>query len=251
MFLHLFLSPVRAAAHEVGLPVCAWVFPFLMSDYYAVLIILFGFILLLCDAPFVDTEQFYLIIRCGKKTWLIGQLLYVFFSSVVYFLFILLLSILLLFPNISFSGEWGKLLRTLAQTDLAPQFHVTLGFPYKIIQLYSPFAAVCLSFAMALLVGFFLGMVLFVTNGFLSRSAGVVVSSAFILLEVFSVNNAFRFTYFSPASWTSLSVLDVKGFSKYPSIFYACIVLVLSCALLCLLAMLWVKHREMNASSPI
>ncbi len=251
MFLNIFLAPVRQAAAYVQLPVSAWVFPFLTSNYYSLMLIMFGFVLFLCDAPFVDSEQAYLIIRCGKKTWLKGQLLYICLASAVYFLSVFLMSILLLLPNITFAPDWGKLVRTLSQTDLSMQFNVSLDISYKIIRLYSPAAAMGLSLLMAWLIGVLLGVMLFILNAFFSRAVGVMVTSGMVLLEIFALNNAFRFTYVSPVSWMSLSILDTEGFSKYPTLSYTLICTLLIIFTLSAIALRWSKKRDIKVLPPL
>lgn len=251
MFLNIFLAPVRQAAAYVQLPVSAWVFPFLTSNYYSLMLIMFGFVLFLCDAPFVDSEQAYLIIRCGKKTWLKGQLLYICLASAVYFLTVFLMSILLLLPNITFSPDWGRLVRTLSQTDLGLQFNASLDISYKIIRLYSPAAAMGLSLLMAWLIGVLFGVVLFVLNAFFSRAVGVMVTSGMVLLEIFALNNAFRFTYVSPVSWISLSILDTEGFSKYPTLSYTLVCTLLMIFILSAIALRWSKKRDIKVLPPL
>ena len=251
MFLNIFLAPVRQAAAYVQLPVSAWVFPFLTSNYYSLMLIMFGFVLFLCDAPFVDSEQAYLIIRCGKKTWLKGQLLYICLASAVYFLTVFLMSVLLLLPNITFYPDWGKLVRTLSQTDLSMQFNVSLDISYKIIRLYSPAAAMGLSLLMAWLIGVLLGVLLFILNAFFSRAVGVMVTSGMVLLEIFALNNAFRFTYVSPVSWMSLSILDTEGFSKYPTLSYTLVCTLLMIFILSAIALRWSKKRDIKVLPPL
>lgn len=251
MFLNIMLAPVRNAADAVGLPVSAWVFPFLMSNYYALMLIMFGFVLFLCDAPFIDSEQAYLIIRCGKKSWLKGQLLYICMASAVYFLFVFLVSVILLLPNITFAADWGKLLRTLAQTDLGRQFGVSLGISYKVIRLYSPVTAMLIGLLMAWLVGMFFGVVLFVLNAFFSRAIGVIVTSGLVLFEIFCLNSPFIFTYFSPVSWASLSILDTEGISKYPSFLYALFVILILIVLFSLVAFLWSRKKDIKVLPPL
>lgn len=251
MFLNIFLAPVRRAASFVELPVSAWVFPFLMSNYYFLMIIMFGFVLFLCDAPFIDSEQAYLIIRSGKKTWLKGQLLYICLASAVYFLFVFLVSVILLLPNITFSADWGKLLRTLSQTDLSQQFEVSLGISYKIIRLYHPAAAMGISALMAWLVGVLFGVLLFVLNAFFSRAVGVIVTSGLVLLEIFARSNPYRITYFSPVSWASLTILDTEGISKYPSLSYAIVCTLLLILILSAVSLQWAKKRDIKVLPPL
>lgn len=251
MFQNIMLAPIRNAAASVNLPVSVWVFPFLLSDYYSLMLIMFGFVLFLCDAPFIDSEQAYLIIRSGKKAWVKGQLLYICLASAVYFLFVFLASVVLLLPNISFEADWGKLLRTLAQTDMNRQFGISLGVSYKIIHLYNPIMATLSTYLMAWLVGVFFGVSLFVLNAYFSRAIGVIVTSSLVLFEIFCLNSPFIFTYFSPVSWVSLSILDTQGISKYPSFVYAVVVTLALIIVLSLIAFLWIRKKDIKVLPPL
>lgn len=251
MFLNIMLAPVRNAATSVNLPVSVWVFPFLLSDYYSLMLIMFGFVLFLCDAPFIDSEQAYLIIRSGKKAWVKGQLLYICLASAVYFLFVFVAGAVLLLPNLSFDAEWGKLLQTLAQTDMNRQFNISLGVSYKIIRLYNPIVATLASYFMAWLVGVFLGVLLFVLNAYFSRAIGVIVTSGLVLFEIFCLNSPFIFTYFSPVSWVSLAILDTQSISKYPSFVYAVTVTLALIILLSLISFLWIRKKDIKVLPPL
>ena len=53
-------------ANNIRYNVTPWVMPFLFNSRYIRLVILFGVVLLFCDAPFISVEQPYLIIRSKK-----------------------------------------------------------------------------------------------------------------------------------------------------------------------------------------
>ena len=48
-------------------PVTPYLFPMLMQNDH--MFLLLGLVLLFCDAPFLDEEQPYLLLRAGKKSW--------------------------------------------------------------------------------------------------------------------------------------------------------------------------------------
>lgn len=53
---------------------------------------------------------------------------YVYFSvSILYMLCLTGISILIIFPNVCLSGEWGRIWTTLALTDAGEQFGLSFG----------------------------------------------------------------------------------------------------------------------------
>ena len=61
---------------EVRYSITPYLFPFIMSDSNSVLLFTLGIVLLLCDAPFIEEDQPYIILRSGRKLWTLGQMLY-------------------------------------------------------------------------------------------------------------------------------------------------------------------------------
>lgn len=95
-------------AAAVGMAVSPWVFPYLMS--MPVMFPIFGCLttLLFCDAPFTDHHTPFLMIRISKRDWVVGQLLYIVTAAFVYTAFFTLMSMLVLFPHVQFSSNWGE-----------------------------------------------------------------------------------------------------------------------------------------------
>ncbi len=84
----------------------------------------------------------------------------------------------MLLPNIEFSGEWGRVLKTLAQTDAPVQFGIALGIPYDIMLAYTPLAATALS---ALLMWFgctILGLIMLSLN-MVNKNLGTIIGGLF------------------------------------------------------------------------
>lgn len=130
-FLFEWVRPIADFSSAVHVSVTPWVFPYLSLSQKVLLLIMLGIVLLFCDAPFIDAHQPYVIIRSGKRDWLLGQILYIMVASALYFLFIALISTLLMLPNLTFSSEWGKIFGTLALTDAGSQFKINLPISYK------------------------------------------------------------------------------------------------------------------------
>lgn len=53
-----------------------------------------GVVLLFCDAPFIEDEQPYIMLRSGRRIWFIGQMLYIVVASVLYLIVLYFISVL-------------------------------------------------------------------------------------------------------------------------------------------------------------
>lgn len=101
-----------------------WIYPFLYSTNYYLVVFIMPLVLMFCNAPFLDKNQTFVMMRTSRVTWLCGQLLYIVIASAVYFLLIFLLSVLATVFTAEPSLEWGKMIYTLVYGG------VSTGAPY-------------------------------------------------------------------------------------------------------------------------
>ncbi|BAE83937.1 hypothetical protein DesLBE_5324 [Desulfitobacterium sp. LBE] len=252
VFLSESVRPIAEFSSAVNVPVTPWVFPYLALHQLVLLCIMLGVVLLFCDAPFIDAHQPYVIIRSGKKNWLWGQILYIMIAAALYFLFIVLCSILMLLPNLTYANEWGKVFSTLALTDAGNQFKVALPISYQLQHAYTPMSAMVWSFLMSWLVGVFLGLLMFVLNMRFKREIGAVVATALVFLQYFAFEASGFLTFsLSPVSWASLGNLDITHTSALPSLTYAVCALIGLNLILILLANLLNRKKSIDVLPPV
>lgn len=247
-----YVLPISQFSRAVYVPATPWIFPFLTSDPTLLLMLMLGIVMLFCDAPFIDAHQPYLIIRAGKRNWLLGQIGYIMLASALYFFFIIMVSVLLLLPNLTFSFEWGKILGTLALTDAGTQFKSILPISYSLQLNYTPVEAMAYNFLMNWLVGTFLGLLIFVLNMRFRREIGVIISTFLVFLQFFyfSTRNLPMFCL-SPVSWASLINLDITHTSALPSITYAVSVLIGLNLILIFLAHIIAHKKDIDVLTPV
>lgn len=230
---HSFGLSQFAAAKDVA--VTAWVFPHLttppvMQVFACLTILLFS------DAPFADRHMPFLVIRSGQRNWVIGQLIYIVVAAFVYTAFILLVSVLVLVPNVQISSDWGIILKTLA-VEAAPS--VTIFPDVRILTMFSALEAVLISFGLFWLVSVFIGVLIFCFNIVVGKMSGLIASGVFIFISFFSIVHGRLIlgdwiSYFSPISWMSMSFFNwdnTMAFSS-PSLTYAILWLLLAITLM-------------------
>ena len=83
---------------DLGVSSSIWQYPFLYSQYHLKLIFTLPLLLMFCNAPFIDQNALFLIVRCKRKAWITGQILYIIVSSAVYYLFIFLCTVITALP---------------------------------------------------------------------------------------------------------------------------------------------------------
>lgn len=245
-YVHWMVSPVGDFCAQGGHTVGPWVFPFLLAEPYSRLMVMLGLILLLCDAPFIESDHPALLLRSGRRTWTAGQVLYIAGTSAVYFAVVYLLTVLVLLPHVGFEPGWGKVIHTFCQTRMAGQHGIVLPFDHQISNALGPVEANLLELLLCWLLGTLLGLVLFVLNLTVNRSAGAICAAALAIFPLFVERAGWWMHYISPVSWASLSVVDLTGTTAFPSLGYALAVLAGGNALLALLAFLAMGRRDID-----
>lgn len=237
VFLACFLaynsSGLVQLASAMNSGVTPWVFPGLFLT--PVMVSVFGCftMLLFCDAPFLDRHTPFVEIRTGRKAWILGQLLYIILASLVYTVYVFLVSVLVLVPHLELSGDWGVLLRSLAaDSSLASQKGIALTVfadPVIVGQFSGP-QATLIACAFFWLVAVLVGVLIFAFNIMVGKMSGLVAAGAVIALSYYSVylaqasfHNGWIFHYVSPLNWCSISNLNWGGNTQVPSPVYALI----------------------------
>ena len=114
IFVQCYTKEISTNALAMGMKSSPWLYPFLYTDRYIRILFMLPLIFIYCDAPFIDKNQIYILMRCKRKLWSIGQIIYIFMTSAMYFSLIAAMTIVLNIRNIEYMNDWGKVLGTLA-----------------------------------------------------------------------------------------------------------------------------------------
>lgn len=203
--LRIFMSSV----HENASP---FLFPFLFTDEFLTALMFTGILLFFIDAPFYNKDQLFVVMRSGIRKWCLGQILYIPIISFFYTLFLSVLSILVMFPHISFSSDWGKIWTTLAVTDAVSEFAMPFFVPTSTIYSYTPLQALLLVLLLSVLICSFYGFAMWCFNLYFGKTLSFVL----VLASVFLVTRI-RYLppwlmYLTPSAWANLGVLSEFSF---------------------------------------
>ncbi|MCT2536726.1 hypothetical protein NC661_14165 [Aquibacillus koreensis] len=234
---------------EVGHGVSPWVFPHLITPP-VLQVFAFFMVLLFCDAPFNDRHTPFVLIRTGRRNWIIGQILYIVFASAIFTIFTFITSIIVLIPNIQFSIDWGILIKSLASDPSIAPTTVTVFFNPGLLST-APITATIGSIFHFFTVAVFIGVVILFFNLLFKQMMGVVVAGVFIALSFFvlyigNIIFGFKIYYFSPVSWMSISYSGWSDSGSFPSPIYAISVLLLSIIMMSIVSVLIFCQKDME-----
>lgn len=232
---------IRTFSVQMEINTAPWIYPCLVQKYYIQMILILGIVLLFCDAPFMNESTPFLLIRSGRRNWLLGQIAYIISMSFIYFAVIVLLSVILLFPQVDCQLGWGKILGTLAQTDASP-----LILDYRMQIIYTPIAAMGYSFLISWLVGIITGLLILVLNLYFKHFLGPMVGATIAFLPYFAINfsSLYNIFYVSPASWMDITLWTGDKTSKLPSREY--IIAFIGITLVALVTISLIKIRKIT-----
>lgn len=249
MYVQFMLNPIKIFAENVQIGVSPYLFPFLLTSGYSVKIFLLLVILLFCNAPFMDEVQLYILVRTGRRKWCAGQVLYIMILSGFYTLLLIVFTAIALIPELSVETGWGKVINTFAQTGIAASHGIPISFDYSIILKYNPITAMILEGFLCWLLFMLFGNIIFTVNMKISKFIGNIIAVFLIFFQMISEEISPKLTYFSPASWVSLSFLDINNTSQYPGVGYALTAMVILNIAFITVSIISVKHETLNGMS--
>ncbi len=219
----LYADDVRKNAAIMDSDVSLWIFPFLYTQSFMVLIFTMPVVLMFCNAPFFDKNQTFVMMRTSRTKWLCGQLLYIILASAAYYLFVFLLSLLSTVFIAEPSLDWGGTFYSLAYGKMQWDGVPWVGIPKLIVEYFTPIQACWFTFLLSWIGGVFLGMIVFFFNLVTqTRSIGTVVATGFVVWGcwVRYSDGIQRYRKFSPISWITVDYIDVGGMTLYPTLSY-------------------------------
>ena len=251
-YCYIVLKPVRDFLEAGGVKINAAVPVFLLDFGFNRFFLMIFFIILLCDAPFIDEMQKMAVIRSGRICWGIGKVLYIIASGMIYVFSVYLFSWIILFPHIEFSAKWEKAVMTLSKTDASSQFGIgNIFFKGKIVDYFSPYQAAFFSFLLCFLAVVLLGLVIFAGNfANMTLKLGLITAMALAVLDIgISLSGVLSekpITYFSPVTWSSLTIINIGGLGRTPDIVYICSMYGLLITALIICIIFFCRRKQMD-----
>ena len=242
-------------AAYLGMPISLCIFPFFVGmpidapSFGATAMILYS------EAPFADHYAPFTVIRTGRRNWIIGLFLYIIVSSLIYTLTAVLLSFVVLLPNVEFNFDWGEVMWVMAREtlDLAAEVGVQYAAmpAIDLLRAMSGEMAMILSILLYWLITVFLGMIILCFNILFKKGVGLVIAGIFTGLSYFSAvfgqlsfGNAVKWV--SPVCWRFLLNLKLYSTSTLPPIWYAFTVLIASILIMSVISVIAFCKKDLD-----
>ena len=251
-FLHNFIKNLKIYAATEHIGITPYVYPVYFSDWMNCIYILLAITILMSDAPFRGNNELYLSLRMNKYRWILSKILFIFVLSVSFQFFLLICSIIMLFPYIGISSGWGDALKGYIYNVSMNQ--LTIGdnsSAAHLIETYLPIKALIFEFLLMSLFSFALGLLIFLLNEIIWRYSGIIVSLVIICLDLFIQTlqsfSSIRLSHlWEIASWFNLgsAVYTAVGSNISPTFIFG--VLILSILIFTALIIITAKRKLIN-----
>lgn len=207
-----------------------------------------SFLLLAGDAPFLHDGMDSLLIRTNKRKWLTAQILYMFGLVVVWLVFVELVILVLLAPNISFANKWSVHMLTVSRLRgdsriLGLEVGVT-ATPYLIHQ-GLPLKVFGTAFVYGTLLFFYFGMWGMFWNLLTKRSYGCLMVTFFLSLR-FALYNLFFSDTVARLSPANLVDLCTGSTNSYVSFRYTVCFFLIQIVVLAVASQALLRRRDMS-----
>lgn len=185
-FLRDFTITIKSLALINNMGVAPYTYPLFYGNWVSRLYAMLVIVILMSDAPFVDSSQKYTYIRTGDGKWLLGKIFYISMLAFLYQFMIVVCSVFLLLPELGMTTEWGDILSTFALESSGGK--TGLGgadFLAYITNTYAPIEGMLVTFVLASLVSIMVGIFIFFVNGLTKSMAGTVLALIIGMADMF------------------------------------------------------------------
>ena len=206
IFVQCYTKEISTNALAMGMKSSPWLYPFLYTDRYIRILFMLPLIFIYCDAPFIDKNQIYIM------------------TSAMYFSLIATMTIVLNIRNIEYMNDWGKVLGTLAFSNVPLVKGTAVTISTYILTYFTPTQAMFFTWLLSVLCGGILGLIIYGCNVISKSKVVGIVASGFLVILSAAVSGNEMAQWFSPVSWTTLNKLDVGKLTQYPTFTYVMVV---------------------------
>ncbi len=223
LLVYSYTKDLSILCNNMGQKINPWIFPFLFAFRYMRIVFIVPVIFIFCDAPFVDTNQTYIMLRTKRSIWSVGQILYIIICSFLYTLLHLFFTIIFNIRYMQWGITWGDVLGSAGTSGIMTSLNIrynTVGISGSVIRYFTPMQAMFFSFILMWLSFVFVGMLIYVINIVTrTKGLGIIVAGFFVLLNAIVDGKPYLYK-FSPLTWSYIGCIDVGGRTQCPTITY-------------------------------
>lgn len=216
-----------------------------------------GVIVLFCNAPFINAQTPYVLLRGKRKNWISGEIAYVFLAAFLYMLLLTVAACVIALPAASTLELWGGSVYRLEDayygggSPIYTTYIYGTIIPHDVVRKIYPEAAFLYTFIVGWLSFVFIGMIIFAANmKSHSKNIGIIIAAGLVLLDpvvnLFASYGTFYqgLLLISPVNWSSIEHLQLVSGVGTLSIFYVVSVYVAAIAVMTGLVRYWGRKIE-------
>ncbi len=221
--VYLFADVVSfATSHDQIVPI--WVgFTYFSNSFIRVIYgLLVG--ILFCSAPFYERYSTFFVVRTGRLSWILGQIVYIVLASFLLALALYASVFIVILRRFGIADGWGVVLMTMAENPGATGIGTV--FVNSAISRFSPLLTNVAAFGLIWLVSTFVGVFFTAFQLLFKRVVSFSLYGLLLFLVLSAellgmLNWGTAIRYVSPLSFLSLSFFrEFNGDSGFPPMYY-------------------------------
>lgn len=196
------------------------------------------------DAPFYSKDFMNRVLRIGKKSWTLANIIKIFILSIYIILFELAASILIYINNIKIDNRWGSVWKTIS---ISYYQKFLVFFSRNTIVSFTPFEATIRVTTMGILVVTMIGLIQYCLSLIFGKIFATAINSVFCILPLLLGYTKYPYMYFiSPLSW--VGIIEHADWYRFyhPGIIFMYSATIVADVVLALVILSITKKRDMN-----
>ena len=237
------IESMRNIAEQYQLGITTYIYAVIPSGWRGRMYCLILIAMLLAEAPFNSGAEIFVNMRVNRYKWFFGKIVYIFMISVIFHIILFAISVVVCFPYISLSSQWGDVINTYI---VSIQGHVSASGTVDNTNLLSmsPIIAIMWEFVLMVLISVMIGEMVLMLNGMMRNFMGTVIVGVFVMLDIYmndlAINEICYVERYFPTTWIDINnLLTVEGLS-----FTNCVVYMLLIIVVLLVSGLVLVHKK-------
>ncbi len=245
-----FYAEIDYACKVLDYPCSFWYFLNVMTNHFMCGAIGLSAVYLFSNAPYLNRNGMYQMIRQGKYKWLLSQLGSIILSGFSFTAVLFFTGWIRMLPHMDWTLSWGRMMKTLAVTNAASQLNVTFVLKPSFMQSMEAWQAGLLAFMLDSFVFILIGFLLLAIGLLFNRMAALIFTGILAIVPFvansWNLSRHLMINLFSPVSWlqTGLFYTENIMYAEMPPVLWIWGMLAVYLALAVFLALLGVKRNH-------
>lgn len=245
-----FYAEIDYACKVLDYPCSFWYFLNVMTNHFMCGAIGLSAVYLFSNAPYLNRNGMYQMIRQGKYKWLLSQLGSIILSGFSFTAVLFFTGWIRMLPHMDWTLSWGRMMKTLAVTNAASQLNVTFVLKPSFMQSMEAWQAGLLAFMLDSFVFILIGFLLLAIGLLFNRMAALIFTGILAIVPFvansWNLSRHLMINLFSPVSWlqTGLFYTENMMYAEMPPVLWILGMLSVYLAQAVFLALLGVKRNH-------